>query len=350
MTWKKVFIGFLVLTLVVLNVSIGLATETLKVGEVKAELGEKKSGFIRVPAGMDGPEISIPVTIIQGAKPGPVLALTAGIHGYEYPPILALQRLGKELDPGQLSGAVILVHCVNVPSFFQRTVYYNPYDGKNMNRAFPGKIDGTMTERIAFQISKEVIDQCDYLIDNHCGDGNEDLMTYLYCTETGAAELDAKTRALAVSYGFKVIIHETVRPDDTSANWCAGSALLKDKPALTIESGKLGRVDEEDIARIVKGSYNSLKHLGMLTGKPERLFDPVWVKSVTYIRSQHQGLYYPLAHSGRHVEKGEVLGYLTDFFGNIIQHAVAPHDGIIMYIIATPPMSKGEPLLKIGRF
>lgn len=350
MAYKKIFLSFIPIVFLGVYSSTIFTAETLKVGEVTAKPGEMKSGFIRVPSGQDGPDISIPVTVIRGEKPGPVLALTAGIHGYEYPPIIALQRLRGELAPEQISGTVILVHCVNVSSFFKRTVYYNPYDGKNMNRAFPGKIDGTMTERIAFQISREVIDQCDYLIDNHCGDGNEDLMSYLYCTETGDTEVDAKTRALAINYGFKVIIHETARQDDVSATWCANSALLKGKPALTIESGKLGRVDEEDIVLIVKGSYNALKHLGMLAGKPARMFDPVWVKSVTYIRSEHEGLYYALGHSGRHVEKGEVLGYLTDFFGNIIQKAVAPHDGIIMYIIATPPLSKGEPMVKIGRF
>jgi len=160
-------------------------SQSIKVGEVSASLGEKKSGFIIVPAGQDGPEVKIPVTVINGVNEGPVLALIAGIHGYEYPPILALQRLRFELDPAQISGAVILVHIANVPSFLKRTIYYNPYDWKNLNRVFPGKEKGTMSERIAFQITKEVIDKCDYLIDNHCGDGNEDLMPYLYCAEIG---------------------------------------------------------------------------------------------------------------------------------------------------------------------
>lgn len=184
----------------------------------------------------------------------------------------------------------------------------------------------------------------------HCGDGNENLMPYLYYTRTGDEALDHKTRELAVHFGFKVIIHESVEPNESSASHCANSALLKGKPALTIESGKLGKTDEEDIARIIKGMNNTFKHLKMIPGSPELLFEPVWVKSVTYIRSEHKGIFYPLSHSGRHVQKGELLGYLTDFFGNIIQKAIAPHDGIIMYIIATPPMSEGEPMVKIGSF
>ena len=184
-------------------------SQSIRVGEVSASPGEKKSGFIIVPAGQDGPEVKIPVTVINGVNEGPVLALIAGIHGYEYPPVLALQRLRFELDPAQISGAVILVHIANVPSFLKRTIYYNPYDWKNLNRVFPGKEKATMSERIAFQITKEVIDKCDYLIDNHCGDGNEDLMPYLYCAEIGQAEVDAQTRELAVNYGIRVIVHET---------------------------------------------------------------------------------------------------------------------------------------------
>ena len=88
----------------------------------------------------------------------------------------------------------------------------------------------------------------------------------------------------------------------------------------------------------------------MMAGSPELKFEPVWIKKTTYIRSGHEGIFYPLAYRGRHVQQGELLGYLTDFFGNIIQKAIAPHDGIIMYIISTPPLSKGEPMVKIGGF
>ena len=117
-----------------------------------------------------------------------------------------------------------------------------------------------------------------------------------------------------------------------------------------MESGRLGRTDEDDITAIIHGTYNTMKLLKMIPGSPERMFDPIWIKETTYIRSEHEGLFYPLVKGGQHVEEGELTGYLTDFFGNIIQKAIAPHDGIVMYIIATPPMSKGEPMIKIGRF
>ncbi len=348
---KRVHAIIMITVLLCIFVNIAMAQKTLTVGEVTARPGEKKTGFIMVPAGEDGPETKIPITIVNGSKAGPVLALTAGVHGYEYPPVLALQRLHKQLDPSDLSGALILVHVANMPSFLKRTIYYNPYDWVNLNRAFPGKEDGTMCERIAYQITKHVIDNCDYLIDNHCGDGNEDLMPYMYCPRTGNKELDKKTRALAVNYGLKLIIDDRTRPDDKNASvYCGNTALTRGKPAITIESGKLGRTDEDDVVRIVECSYNAMKHLGIIDGEPELKAEPVWVKSYEIIRSEYDGLFYPLVHRGHHVQKGELVGYLTDFFGETIQEVKAPFNGIVLYIIATPPMSKGEPMTSIGKF
>ena len=333
------------------SVTTILAQQTLTVGEVTANPGEKKSGFILVPAGNDGPEHGIPITIVNGKNDGPVLALTAGVHGYEYPPILALQRLRRDLDPSQLAGAVIMVHVANMPSFLQRTIYYNPYDGVNLNRAFPGKIDGTMCERIAYQLTQEVIENCDALIDMHCGDGNEDLLPYLYNTKTGNPELDEKTEALAVNFGLKVIVGDLGRPNELSQSvYCGNTALLMGKPSITIESGKLGRTDEEDIVRVIRGTYNILKHLKMMDGEPELVGEPVWVKEYQIIRAEHEGMFYPLSSRGRHVQEGELIGYLTDFFGDTIQEVRAPFDGIVLYIIATPPMNEGEPMASIGRF
>ena len=347
---KNIPLLILLFLFVLMIANPALCQEILTVGGVTCSSGELKSGFINVPAGSDGPEILIPITVVNGNKKGPVLALTAGIHGYEYPPILALQMLRPQLDPTKINGAVILVHVVNIPSFLKRTIYYNPHDWKNQNRVFPGIIDGTMTERIAFQITDQVLKQCDYHLDLHCGDGNEDLMTYLYYTETGNPDLDNKTMALAINLGFKTIIHVTAEPKVQKTSMCANTSLFMGKPAITVECGKLGRTDEKDTAAILRGCVNILKHLKMIDGKPNLLFDPIWIKKTTYIRSKHEGIFYPLSQGGSHVQKGELLGYLTDFFGNIIQKAFAPHDGIVMYIIATPPMSKGEPMVKIGGF
>jgi predicted deacylase len=116
MTPKKTSLIVFLFIFSLLIANPALCQETLKVGGVTSASGEIKSGFISVPAGTDGPEIRIPITVVNGKKKGLVLALTAGIHGYEYPPILALQRLRRELDPAKIRGTVIMVHVVNMPS------------------------------------------------------------------------------------------------------------------------------------------------------------------------------------------------------------------------------------------
>ena len=89
----------------------------------------------------------------------------------------------------------------------------------------------------------------------------------------------------------------------------------------------------------------------MIEGEPEILFESVWVKEYMIIRSEHpEGLYYPLVSRGDHVQENQLVGYLTDYFGNRLQDVRSPYDGIVLYIIATPPMSKGEPMVMVGRF
>src|SRR5215203_3733627 len=133
---------------------------------------------IRPRAGDQG--TTIPFTVIHGAKPGPVLALVAGTHGMEYTPILALQRIRETLDPKVLAGTVILVHVANMPSYLGRTIYYSPADNKNLNRVFPGTATGTLSERIAYAITNEIIARATHVVDLHCGDGNESLRPYSY--------------------------------------------------------------------------------------------------------------------------------------------------------------------------
>src|ERR1700693_126328 len=144
------------------------------VGTASAAPGEKATGYLEVPAGIDA-ATNIPVVVINGAKPGPVLALVTGAHGTEYVSIIAVEKLIGEMDPAQVSGTVILLPLVNITSFEQKVPHVNPIDNKSMNRFYPGKMDGTQTDRVLFMITKEVVDRWDYLIDYHGGAPEEGL-------------------------------------------------------------------------------------------------------------------------------------------------------------------------------
>jgi predicted deacylase len=321
----------------------------LNVGPLSVQPGAKASGTIQIPAGKDE-ATTIPISVIHGGSPGPTLALIAGNHGYEYTPIIALQRLLPRLDPKQLSGSLILVHVANMPSFLKRTIYYSPVDGKNLNRAYPGKPDGSVSERIAYQITREVIERADYVLDIHCGDGNESLRPYSYWDiKAGSKDVVEKSKQLALAFGFDRIVMDTERPTDPAQSvYCSTTATTRGKPAITIESGGLGATDNESIERIERGVTSVMRHLKMLEGQPQPVVHPMFIDRSAVLRSDETGIFYPLVEKGHTVVKDTLMGYVTDFFGKRIYELRAPFAGEVLYILGTPPVSKGEPLAMVG--
>ncbi|HTS31679.1 MAG TPA: M14 family metallopeptidase [Bryobacteraceae bacterium] len=307
-----------------------------------------ESHTIEIPAAQDA-GTQIPVTTIHGAGPGPVLALVAGNHGYEYPPILALQQLKSLLDPAELAGTIILVHVANVPSFLGRTVYFSPVDGKNLNRVYPGRQDGTVSERIAYAITHEVIEQADYVLDLHCGDGNEWLRPYVYQTITGNEGMDRANARLALAFGIDHILVDRGRPTDPARSlYCSTTAITRGKPAITVESGYLGTCDPQSVNQILAGIQGVLYHLGMVAAGPEPLADPVYLDPSEVVVSPETGILYAQVERDQTVAKGTVLAIITDFFGNRIAEVVSPLDGLVLYVVATPPITKGQPVACVG--
>ena len=319
----------------------------LTIGSVTATPGQMVSGWIEVPDGVD-PGTRIPVTVANGAAPGPVLALIAGTHGSEYTSILALQRLRRELEPARMRGAAILVHMANPPAFYGRRVYYGP-DGKNLNRVYPGRADGTVSERMAHAITGEVIDRCTHLADMHCGDGNESLRPYTYWIVGGDAAVDAQSRDLALAYGLDHILIDRGRPRDPAASlFTANTAITRGKPAITPESGGLGATDEPSVAAHAAGARSLLAHLGILDGPSARVAHPVWIDRAEVLRAPVTGVWHPVVEKMQSVATGRLLGRLTDPFGTVLHEVRAPFAGEVVYVVATPPVSAGEPLCEIG--
>ncbi|MCX6573193.1 MAG: M14 family metallopeptidase, partial [Candidatus Aminicenantes bacterium] len=213
------------------------------IGGKRVKAGSVVSGSLPVP-GPEGAGTEIPYTVVNGAKSGQVLALVAGVHAYEYPPILSLYRLKTLIDPKALRGTVVMVHIANLPSFKRRTIYYGPDDWKNLNRVFPGDPAGTMSQRIAAVLNEAVVGPADVLIDMHCGDGNEALIPYTYWMISGNKTFDAKTRDLALAFGLPHIIIDDTRGNDLkNSKYLGNTAILRGKPAITTEAGFLGRTD-----------------------------------------------------------------------------------------------------------
>ncbi|NTV82238.1 MAG: hypothetical protein HGA24_12570 [Candidatus Aminicenantes bacterium] len=334
---------------VLLIASTAWAGDDFVIGGARVKSGSRASGTLAVPA-KDGAGTEIPYTVIHGAKKGPVLALVAGVHAYEYPPILSLYRLRDMIDPKTLRGTVLMVHIANLPSFKKRTIYYGPDDWKNLNRVFPGDIGGTMSQRIAAVLNEEVVRRADVLVDMHCGDGNEALIPYTYWMISGEKKLDAKTRELALAFGIPhIIIDESRTKDPKDSKYLGNTAILQGKPAITTEAGFLGRVDEESIGRNVQGVMSVLRHLEMISGDPGPAADPVWIDKYEVVYSKHDGLFAPRVEMGYYVRQGQIVGTITDYLGGWKEDVKAPFTGILLYVIGTPPCNAGEPLFEVGR-
>ncbi|SPE41828.1 Succinylglutamate desuccinylase/aspartoacylase [Candidatus Sulfopaludibacter sp. SbA3] len=318
-------------------------------GSATARSGEKATGYIAVPAGVDA-AASIPVIVVNGGKPGPVLALVAGSHGTEYASIVALQKLAQAADPKDLSGTLIIVPLINLPSFTQKVPHLNPVDGKNMNRFYPGKPDGTQTERISWAIAKQVVEKCDYLIDLHGGDLDENLRRYSYWAATGKEAQDAASRAMVLAFGLDHIIQQDFRTPVapggavTITRFAAGLG----KPCVTAEAGHAGSSDADDVDSLILGCWNVARHLKMLPGTAAPVEHPLWLSRVSVMTSELDGVFYPLVGPEAYVSQGMKIGYVTDYFGRKVWDATAPIAGVVLYIGAVPSLKKGDTIAHIG--
>ena len=325
------------------------AQQPFTVGPVTAAPGAIASGTLQVAARAGDEGTTLPISIINGMRSGPVLALTAGVHGQEYTPVLALQRLLRTIDPRTLTGTLILVHVSNMPSYLSRTIYYSPADAKNLNRVFPGKADGTLSERIADVITREVIERATHVVDVHCGDGNESLRPYSYWITTGPPGVADAGKQMALAFGMDHIVVDRGRPLDPKASiYLSNTAITRGKPALTIESGGMARTDEASIARIEAGVAGLMRHLGMRTDGPDPVKNAIWIERSEVLRSNTTGVFTASVEAGHTVARGALIGRIADFHGRVIEEVVSPFAGEILYVIGTPAISKGEPVAFVG--
>jgi predicted deacylase len=328
--------------------AVMLAQNSFTLGTATAAPGQKVTGMLEVPAGVDA-ATSIPVVVVRGAKSGPVLALVSGAHGTEYASIIALEKVIQMLDPAQVSGTVIIVPLLNIPSFEQKVPHVNPVDGKSMNRFYPGKQDGTQTERVSYVMTKQVVERCDYLVDYHGGDLDENLRPYAYWPKSGDAKHDAITRDMVLAFGLDHVIVWSDRPKDPAASrYLDNTANTRGKPAIAVEAGYSGTVQPDDVALLANGTLSLMRYLKMLPGAPTVVEHPVWLGKIDTVTSDQAGIFYPTVQRGTYVEAGMKIGYVTDYFGKTIIEARAPAAGVVLYICGVPSMKKGDTVANIG--
>jgi len=298
---------------------------------IKAKRGEKKAGYFPI-VDCDGNKSYVPVFLVNGHKEGSTLCLTAGVHGCEYTSIEAAIRIYQETDPLDLHGTIIGIPVLNVEGFRQRKPYVSPWDGKNINRIFPGKPNGTISEVLADFIIDQVIPKSNYHIDLHGGDMSEFLDPYVIVSKPVDDEAMFK-RILQFAQHFLppvIIISEPGRGRSYS------NVMEKGVPSMLAEAGENGLLDEKGLNFLVRGIQNVMRHLDMLSGNPET--PPINIQYASAAQSYYssqEGLFYPIVKAGDIVNKGQKVGELRDYFGNVIEELKAPNSGYISFLVSS---------------
>jgi len=314
-----------------------MGQDVVAVGPLRAAPGTKVTGFVPVP----GTPIEMPVTIVNGGT-GPRLAITAGVHGGEYPGIEAAIRTAAGLEARDVRGTVVIVHIVDVPAFAARSIYVCPLDGKNPNRLFPGKADGSASERLAHTLFSEVIAPSDAYVDLHGGDINEALVPFTIILESGNGDVDARAHDLARVYGIRYVVRGLVRGSTTSA------AVQRDIPAILAEAGGQGLLDQPSLQIHLRGLRNVLRHLHLVEGAPDPVESVTMLGRLHWVSSQHAGLFYAEVTPGARVENGARVGEIRDYFGRRLAELRAPASGVVLFTVTTPATNPSDPLFAVG--
>jgi hypothetical protein len=319
-------------------------SERIVIQNLQVESGSKKLGYIAA-AKTPSSVVQMPIMIINGAKKGPKLSVTAGVHGCEYTGIVGLGRLFRSVDPKNVSGAVIAAPVVNVPSFENRTPYVCPVDMQNLNRIFPGRPDGTVGFQLAHTAFNEVISRCNYHIDLHGGDMGEEHIDVAYFSRIGNPDLDKKSEALARNC-LAEWVWEHSPPTKGST---VGSALEKGIAAITYEVGDLARLEESRVRLVHDGILNIMRYLGMLPGEvmksKSRDLDQRMMA-----RAQNGGIFFPKVKQGDIVSKGQPLGEILNLAGEVVEKISSPADGVVLQTFPTSAVYSGASLVGVASF
>ena len=315
-------------------------TDNLKVGSLEAAPASKVVGAETLE--LAGHVVETPLFLINGARVGPTLAVTAGIHGSEFASIEAALQFGKSLKPSELKGRVVVVPVANVPAFRARSIYVGPLDGINLNRVFPGKAEGTASEQLAYWLFQNVIGPADYYVDMHGGDMIEALVPFTIFANTGDSVVDQRSLEMARAYGISYVVRSETRGGTYAAAAQAGI------PAILTEAGGQGIWLPEHVATHVNGLNRLMRHLGMLEGpEPEPL--PIqMLEQFIWLRSDLDGYYYPRITVDEVVREGQDIGAVTDFQGRVLQSITSPTDGRVLFLVSSLAINKGDPLVAIG--
>jgi len=308
----------------------------MRIGNQDIQPGEFREININIARLPSHTLIDTPIYVSRSMEEGPVLALIAGMHGDELNGMEIVRRI---LDRGLHKvkrGTVICMPVINVYGFlnYSREVP----DGKDVNRSFPGKKNGSLASRVAYYLMSEVIPLIDCGIDFHTGGA----MRANY-PQVRALLRDAKNVELANAFSAPFTIDASFRP-----NSLRREASRKGKKIIVYEGGESLRFDPQAIEEGVAGTLRLMKHLNMIDTAPEPKEENRVIWSTSWIRAKHAGLFQPNIRCGQLVHRGEWVGTITDPFGEFKEEVKATQAGYVIGLNNGPVINAGDALMHLG--
>jgi uncharacterized protein len=308
----------------------------MQINGEKIARGEDKQLYLRIARLPTYTNIDLPVRVIRAKESGPVLLLTGGLHGDEINGIEIVRRMISRglLNPER--GTVIAIPLMNVYGFIQNV--RGVPDGKDINRSFPGSKTGSLAKLVAFTIMNEIVPKIDYGIDFHTGGASRSNFPQIRCV----FDL-TKNMELAHAFAPPVILHSSLINKSFRK-----AAHRKRKHILVFETGESLRFDEHGIREGINGTLRVMKYLGMKKEAPEpSVITEVYEKSA-WVRAKYAGLYNPKIKLGDPVKRNQLLGMITDPFGDEVFKVKCRYDGKVIGINNCPVVHKGDAILHIA--
>jgi predicted deacylase len=284
--------------------------------------------------------MSLPLQVIHSKRDGPRLFVSAAIHGDEINGVEIIRRLLRLPMLNKLRGTLFAVPIVNVYGFINGSRYLP--DRRDLNRAFPGSEKGSMAARLAELFLEEIVTRSDYGIDLHTGAIHRENLPQI------RANLDdPETARIASAFHVPVLLNSDLR--DGSLRQVAAEHGI---PILLYEAGEALRFNESAIRSGVKGIIAVMRSIGMLqaTSRARQPSEPLVARASSWVRAERSGILRVTSPLGARVRKGEVIGIISDPFGQMELETKANCAGIIIGRTNLPLVNEGEALFHIARF
>jgi predicted deacylase len=314
-----------------------LKNKPIEIGGVSIEPGERLYVDLPLPPLYTHTSVAMPVHVINGRHAGPVMFVTAAIHGDEINGIEIIRRLLATKVLNRMAGTLIAVPVVNVYGFVSQSRYLP--DRRDLNRSFPGSEKGSMAARLADTLMSEIVHKCTHGIDLHtAAEGRANLPQI-------RVDLDAHPELLELAEAFSPPILLDSPTREGTLRDAAGSI-----PLLLYEAGEALRFDELAIRAGLQGILRVMRHLLMLPNpKPTEKRNKPWLaNNSVWMRAPQSGILRSRIPLGGIVEEGVVLGYISDPFGEAEQAVVSHVSGVLIGITKLPLVHEGEALYHVA--